>query len=100
MAQILTGTATPELLQAVAREQRDRRGLSPTQTAALIAAKASEEASAKLDTLLAPPEQETSQLQVIVDLLARIAESQVRMERRLAALESRLAGPPSVSPRR
>lgn len=77
--------------------ETDRRGLAPVQYAALQAATAADSLLPLL-SLLEPQERETSQLDQIVTLLETIAESQVRTERRLVELESRLAGRASASP--
>ena len=78
--------------------ETDRRGLAPVQYAALQAATAADSLLPLLSLLEPPQAKETSQLDQIVTLLETIAESQVRTERRLVELESRLAGRASALP--
>ena len=76
----------------------DRRGLGPIQFAALQSAIATDSLLPLLALLEPPQEKETSQLDQIIALLKQVAESQIRTERRLVELESRLAGKASPSP--
>lgn len=84
-------TDGPSLLR-----ETDRRGLAPVQYAALQAATATDSLLPLL-SLLEPKESETSQLDLVIKLLESIAESQIRIERRVVEIESRLAGRPSAS---
>ena len=77
--------------------ETDRRGLSPIAFAAFQGALTSDRLLPLLD-LLEPQEKETSQLEQVIQLLETIAESQVRIERRVVEIESRLAGRASASP--
>ena len=77
--------------------ETDRRGLSPIAFAAFQAAMTSDSLLPLL-SLLEPKEAETSQLDKVVTLLEQIAQSQIRIERRLVELESRPAVRALASP--
>lgn len=70
---------------------KDRKGLTSATAAALIAAVQSDKLLPLLD-LLTPTPTENAQMKLLLDLVEKIAESQIRIESRLAALESRLVG--------
>jgi hypothetical protein len=80
------GTVPHETLREV-----DSKGMSPV-TFAMIHAATAADSLLPLRALLEPPEGE-SRLQQILDLLTAVAESQIRIERRLTALESKTPRP-------
>jgi len=76
----------------------DSRGMNATSYAVLRTARRTESLTALL-TLLDPPEaKEQTQIDQVIALLEGIAEAQLRMEKRLVALESRLAASSRASP--
>ena len=93
--EVLAGTEDPALLREL-----DRRGMSASTYALLQAATATDDLRPLL-TLLEPPEtREETQLDQILALLQQIAESQIRTERRMLAVESMLVASPGASPSR
>jgi hypothetical protein len=84
--EILAGTADPNLIR-----EADRKGLNAVTFAALKAAAQADSLAPLLQLLDPPDREETTQLDKVVTLLEAIAESQGRLERRLARLESALA---------
>ena len=84
---------------------RDSRGLDPTSYAVLRTARRTESLTALLSLLDPPEKAEQTQLDQVISLLEGIAETQLRMEKRLVSLESRLAArsvalPPPLAPAR
>jgi hypothetical protein len=90
LVDIEMGVVPPETLREV-----DGKGMSPA-TFAMIHAATAADSLLPLRELLEPPEGE-SKLQQVIDLLTAVAESQIRIERRLTALESRTARPSGSS---
>ena len=84
------GTVSAETLRVV-----DSKGMLPA-TFAMIHAATAADSLLPLRELLEPPEGE-SKLQQVIDLLTAIAESQIRIERRLVAIESRTVKPKESS---
>lgn len=77
---------------------RDNKGLSPVEFGAMKSAVLAD-ALLPLLSLLEPPQPaEQSKIDVALDLLEKIAANQVRLDERLAAIESRLAKPSGPSP--
>ena len=70
----------------------DRKGLTPTSFAVLTTAAKTDALMPLLELLEPPTADEASKADLMLDLLERIAESQVRIEARLADIESRLTG--------
>jgi hypothetical protein len=69
----------------------DLRGLSPVAFAAFQAALASDSLLPLL-SLLEPPKGETSKIDVLIEAVEMVLDSQKRIESRLAAIELKLAG--------
>lgn len=95
--EILAGAADPSQLRERVRTA-DRKGLSPVTFAAMKAAATADSLTPLLGLLEPPGEEERSKLDLILDLLERVAENQVELGRRLAFIESRLAGTSVASP--
>jgi hypothetical protein len=76
----------------------DRKGLSPVAFAALKSASTADSLLPLLELLEPPTQEEASRMDLVLELLERIAEGQVQLERRLATIESRLAGTNASSP--
>jgi hypothetical protein len=64
--------------------------MAPVTYAALTTAKTAESLTALLSLLDPPGEEQRTALDQLLELVARIAESQARIERRLDAIELRL----------
>ena len=91
----MTEGTLPDAKIQDALHTRDARGMDPTSYAVLRTARRTE----SLMSLLEPPEKaEETQIDQILALLEAIAAAQLRMEERMVALESRLAGRSAASP--
>lgn len=90
LAAVLDGTASEEVRRALLSGEPDRKGLRPTAFALLRAAIDAEATRQAVAELSQPTAQEETQLDRVTALLEAVAESQVRIEQRLAAIESRL----------
>ena len=91
IASLTEGTMPDDRVQEALRGT-DSRGMTPTSYAVLRTARRTESLTALL-TLLDPPENaEQTQIDQVLQLLEGIAEAQLRMEKRLVSIESRLAG--------
>ena len=84
---ILAGTVDPARSRIT-----DRKGLSPVAFAALKAATVTDSLLPLLELLEPPGDEEKGKLDVLLELLERIAEGQVVLGQRLAIIESTLAG--------
>ena len=91
--EVLAGTTDPEILRAV-----DRKGMSSSQFALLQTAATADDLRRLLSLLEPPDEAEPSGLDRILTLLETIAEGQIRIETRLAALEHVTGLRAAVSP--
>ncbi len=87
IADLLAGTMTDERIREML-PKRDARGMDALVFSALRAARIGQDLTALLGLLEPPSAKEKTELDVMVTLLERIAESQIRIERRLDALES------------
>lgn len=96
ISDMTSGTWSDTKIQA-ALSSTDSRGMSPTTYAALRAAKVSGDLLPLLDLLQPPGKKEETQIDQILALLERIAESQARLESRLGDVELKLAAPSSAS---
>jgi len=97
IAEMTEGTMPDAKIQDALRAT-DSRGMNATSYAVLRTARRTESLTALL-TLLDPPEaKEQTQIDQVIALLEGIAEAQLRMEKRLVALESRLAASSRASP--
>ena len=91
--EVLNGTAEPGILRAV-----DRKGMTSAQYALLRTAATADELRALLSLLEPPDGAEQTGLDRILTLLETVAESQIRIEARLAALGSAIASLAAASP--
>ena len=89
--EILAGTMDPDRIQERIKTP-DRKGLSPVAFAALRAAATADALTPLLELLEPPGEEEKAKLDLVLDLLERIAESQIELGRRMDALESAISG--------
>jgi len=89
--EILAGTVDPAMVQERIRTA-DRKGLSPVTFAAMKAAATADSLLPLLELLEPPGEQEKSKIDLMLDLLERIAEGQIGLARRMDALESLMSG--------
>jgi hypothetical protein len=91
VGEILAGATDPRKIS-----EKDRIGLTPVTYSAMEAARAANALMPLLE-LLEPTEAEQDKLQLLLDLLEKIADSQIRTERRLALLEQAVVGRRSAS---
>ena len=97
IAALTEGTMPDNQVQEVMRA-RDSRGLGPTAYAVLRTARRTEALTPLLGLLDPPGEGEKTKIDLVLDLLERIAEAQLGLARRMDALESAIAGRNAASP--
>ena len=91
VSRILAGEIETEQARKLLRTP-DRTGILPSEYAAMSAARDAHDLL-ELKTLLEPPgEEEKAKLDLVLDLLERIAENQIELGRRMDALESAIGG--------
>ena len=97
LREILAGTV--EDSEAAERIRTpDRKGLSPVSFAAMRAAATTDSLLPLLDLMEPPGEGEKAKLDLVLDLLERIAQGQLALARRMDALEFAISGQRAASP--
>lgn len=89
--QFLAGVSPPELTEAISKNERDRRGIGASTFAILQAALDTHEIKADLKTLLEPPSEGESKIDVLLTAVEAVLDTQRQILAGQAEIKSMLA---------